>query len=200
VEVHFTPLVADLDEIEAYCRSSSGHPVTAGGSRWAFVLVGVFAVLLLSKPFFPEQVSAWMNTQHTLLMGVLIVLLWFLPGILRQKARRDLHREAARGARRVVLLPEGLKVIGPTGQALVAWDHCAVVETPGLVLFISTANAVYYVPRRAFADEQACSDYMDLIRHYRHDPRLEKAPIIAPPRLPADSLTTRSDEVQDRLR
>jgi hypothetical protein len=196
VEVKFTPREHDLDEIEAHLQPASGIPV--GGGRWACIVVGGVALFLFCHWLLPPDLGWRIGVDPSLLVALMYVALWLLPGFLRHRARSSWRRQAEKGPVVVRLEPAGLKVSNAGTDVLVPWDRvCFIQQTPALVLFVLAGRAYHYVPTRAFADEQAFSEFMGLVRVYRHEPRPEKAPVLAPPSALADSLKT--NPIQDRL-
>ena len=187
VEYELTP-----EDQKLFRRYHAKHPlVPPKGGRLgvfigigvgAFVLLGVFAyhylyMFVVSAPYAPFAPALYqlLDMMPGVAMGTILALIGFnlclrlLQGnATRQALREGRNAEKTLGWRRMAIDPHAMRVNSAFTTVATFWEGIdAVVATRDYVFLYITTRSAHVVPRRAFPDDRAFDDFVEMARRYR---------------------------------
>jgi hypothetical protein len=217
------------EDLRTFQRYHAKHPLLPQKKNLAgiFMLVGVGAVAFLAMIAYPFLRSSFMYSPYAFApyapamyqllemipgvgLGVLLgftfypMFLRFLTrGVTRQALQEGRNEEKTMGWRRLNIDPHAIRMTSAFSTNANYWEGIdAVVATPDYVYIYVTTRSAHVVPRRAFPNDRAFDEFVEMARRYRQIGRLgegrreppdedrdwapPRPPAVDPPPLPAD--------------
>ena len=101
--------------------------------------------------------------------AILLLVIWWVISREYRRGLAPVERGSLIGWRRLELRLDGVRQIAERHEALTRWDGVLAIEqTPTHIYLMTDRLAGYIVPRRGFANADACAAFVAFAREKRH--------------------------------
>jgi hypothetical protein len=175
VEYELTP-----EDLKALNRHHQKNPIVPPRGRftgvvvWIVCIVGVAGFLTLRRLFFLPELDLFLNMAPGVGLGMLLALVGIFlflrlmqPNATRKVLQEGRNAEKALGWRRLTIDPHAVRTTSAFSASSFYWEGVEAVSVSQDHVFIYvTTRVAYVVPRRAFPDDRAFEDFVEMARRY----------------------------------
>jgi YcxB-like protein len=209
VEYELTP-----EDIRAFQRYHQKHPLVPPKGRliaffvWIVFLVGTAGFLMLPRQIFLPELDVLLGLVPGAAVGMLLTLVglslyarFIQSNAIRKTLQEGRNEEKSLGWRRLSIDPHAIRTASAFSSSSFFWEGLdAVVATDDYAFLYITTRMAHVIPRRAFPDDRAFDDFVEMARRYRRMGGIakegqrvpEEAPRVQPPPVPGDERLTQN--------